>query len=87
MIGRPYQVAQEAKVGCFVNLNKNFMKDQLFSNKVNLTMIISWKPSPVCAAVSIPFLACLSVQVVLQARIARNLEGWIVAIGFELFCC
>ena len=37
-------------------------------------MMISWKPSPVCAAGSIPLTACLSVQLVLQARIARNLE-------------
>ena len=72
------------------------MKDQSFSCKVNLTMITSWNPSPVCAAVSIPFLACLSVQVVLQPRMARNLEEGNIFLCkystsfhtyFPLICC
>ena len=85
LMGWPHQVAQEPKVGRFVNLYMHLNKKKLFWK--NPTRIISWNPSPVWAAVSIPFLACLSVQVVLQARMARNLEGGIVAIDLELFCC
>ena len=36
--------------------------------------MMSWLPSPVCAAGSMPLTACLSLQLVLQARMARNLK-------------
>ena len=35
---------------------------------------MSWLPSPVWAAGSMPLTACLSLQLVLQARMARNLK-------------
>ena len=72
LIGRPYQVAQKPKVGCFVDLKNQFHKQIVCISYP--TIMMSWNPSPVWAAVSIPFLACLSVQVVLQPRMARNLE-------------